>query len=151
MLRVAINGYGRIGRALVRALFDRDLEHRIHLCAINDLGDPATLTHLTRFDSTFGRFAARVSQHDDVLQIDGQSIHLLREREVQALRDFYERHGFKGLARSAAIMASASPQCSVSPRISAAFASNGLKNPRIAAKAIAVITRLKVSVAKTPR
>ncbi|MVW75267.1 type I glyceraldehyde-3-phosphate dehydrogenase [Pseudomonas xionganensis] len=82
MLRVAINGYGRIGRALVRALFDRDLEHKIHLCAINDLGDPATLTHLTRFDSTFGRFAARVSQHDDLLQIDGQSIHLLREREV---------------------------------------------------------------------
>jgi glyceraldehyde 3-phosphate dehydrogenase len=82
MLRIAINGYGRIGRCLVRALFERNLQDQIHLCAINDLGDPATLTHLTRFDSTFGRCAARVSLHDDVLQIDGQSIHLLREREV---------------------------------------------------------------------
>nr|WP_298169610.1 type I glyceraldehyde-3-phosphate dehydrogenase [uncultured Pseudomonas sp.] len=82
MLRIAINGYGRIGRALLRTLFERGLEHKIHLTAINDLGDPQTLTHLTRFDSTFGRFARQVTLHDDILQVNGQSIHLLREPET---------------------------------------------------------------------
>ena len=81
MLRIAINGYGRIGRALVRALFERGLEHKIHIEAINDLSDFATLAHLTRFDSTFGRFNGQVLLHDDILQIHGQSIRLLRERE----------------------------------------------------------------------
>jgi len=81
MLRIALNGYGRIGRALLRALFERGLEHKIRLEAINDLGEPATLAHLTRFDSTFGRFAGHVALHEDMLQVHGQSIHLLRERE----------------------------------------------------------------------
>ncbi|HBX57542.1 type I glyceraldehyde-3-phosphate dehydrogenase [Pseudomonas sp. UBA2684] len=82
MLRIAINGYGRIGRALLRALFERGLEQKIHLVAINDLGEAATLAHLTRFDSTFGRFPGNIGQRDDLLQVNGQSIHLLREREV---------------------------------------------------------------------
>lgn len=82
MLRIAINGYGRIGRALVRALFERGLQKQIHIEAINDLSDFATLAHLTRFDSTFGRFNGQVLLHDDILQIHGQSIRLLREREV---------------------------------------------------------------------
>ncbi|HWV09782.1 MAG TPA: type I glyceraldehyde-3-phosphate dehydrogenase [Pseudomonas sp.] len=82
MLRVAINGYGRIGRAVLRALFERQLEQKIHLVAINDLGDYPTLTHLTRFDSTFGRFGGHISLHDDLLQVNGQSIHLLNQREV---------------------------------------------------------------------
>ena len=81
MLRIAINGYGRIGRALVRALFERGLEHKIRIEAINDLSDFSTLAHLTRFDSTFGRFNGQVQQHDDTLQINDQSIRLLRERE----------------------------------------------------------------------
>ncbi|MHA6492954.1 type I glyceraldehyde-3-phosphate dehydrogenase [Pseudomonas borbori] len=85
MLRIAINGYGRIGRAVLRALFERGLEQQIHLTAINDLGDPATLTHLTRFDSTFGRFAKQVAVHDDILQVNGQSIYLLRESQVANL------------------------------------------------------------------
>ena len=45
MLRIAINGYGRIGRAVVRALFERGLHQRLHLEAVNDLGDFATLAH----------------------------------------------------------------------------------------------------------
>jgi len=82
MLRIAINGYGRIGRSVVRALFERELERKIHLTAINDLGDQATLAHLTRFDSSFGRFAGQIDLQGDLLQINGHSIHLLREREV---------------------------------------------------------------------
>ncbi|NQD95960.1 type I glyceraldehyde-3-phosphate dehydrogenase [Pseudomonas sp. CrR25] len=82
MLRIAINGYGRIGRAVLRAVFARGLEQTIHLVALNDLGDHPTLVHLTRFDSTFGRFPGHISLHEESMQVNGQSIHLLREREV---------------------------------------------------------------------
>ena len=82
MLRVALNGYGRIGRALVRAIHQRGLQERIQLQAINDLSDFATLVHLTRFDSTFGRFPADIQQQDDRMRIDGgEPIRLLGERE----------------------------------------------------------------------
>ncbi|HLD65079.1 MAG TPA: type I glyceraldehyde-3-phosphate dehydrogenase [Pseudomonas sp.] len=85
MLRIAINGYGRIGRALVRALFERGLEHRIRLEAINDLGDYNTLAHLTRFDSTFGRFPGQVDLRDDQMLVNDQRIRLLQEREPAQL------------------------------------------------------------------
>ena len=85
MLRIAINGYGRIGRCLVRALFERELHQQIHITAINDLGEQSTLAHLTRFDSTFGRFPGQINLQGDVLQVNGQSIQLLREREVSNL------------------------------------------------------------------
>ncbi len=55
MLRIAINGYGRIGRDILRALFERGLHNKLQIVAINDLGNAETLAHLTRFDSTFGR------------------------------------------------------------------------------------------------
>ena len=85
MLRIAINGYGRIGRCLVRALFERKLEQQIHLTAINDLGEQSTLAHLTRFDSTFGRFPGDISLDGDTLLVNGHPIQLLREREVTNL------------------------------------------------------------------
>lgn len=81
MLRIALNGYGRIGRALVRALFERGLDARVRIEAINDLGDAATLAHLTRFDSTFGRFACPVKLNGDRMDIGLQSIRLLAERD----------------------------------------------------------------------
>ncbi|WP_394238866.1 type I glyceraldehyde-3-phosphate dehydrogenase [Pseudomonas anguilliseptica] len=85
MLRIAINGYGRIGRCLVRALFERKMEQQIHLTAINDLGEQSTLAHLTRFDSTFGRFPGDISLDGDTLLVNGHPIQLLREREVTNL------------------------------------------------------------------
>jgi len=85
MSRIAINGYGRIGRMLVRALFDRDLQDELRLVAINDLGEPATLAHLTRFDSTYGRYPGEIGLDGSQLQIAGQAIPLFREREPQAL------------------------------------------------------------------
>ncbi|WP_405118425.1 type I glyceraldehyde-3-phosphate dehydrogenase [Pseudomonas leptonychotis] len=85
MLRIAINGYGRIGRCLVRALFERGLQEHIQLTAINDLGEQSTLAHLTRFDSTFGRFNGQISLAENVLHLNGQPIQLLREREVNKL------------------------------------------------------------------
>ncbi|WP_222910526.1 type I glyceraldehyde-3-phosphate dehydrogenase [Pseudomonas sp. DNDY-54] len=85
MLRVAINGYGRIGRAVLRALFERNLENQIHIEAINDLSERSAMAHLTRFDTTFGRFHGQVDLHDDVMQIRGQSIRLLQERDPTQL------------------------------------------------------------------
>ena len=85
MLRIAINGYGRIGRAVLRALFVRKLENQIHIEAINDLSDRPAMAHLTRFDTTFGRFQGQVDLHEDVMQIRGQSIRLLQERDASRL------------------------------------------------------------------
>ncbi|QLF94013.1 type I glyceraldehyde-3-phosphate dehydrogenase [Pseudomonas sp. ABC1] len=85
MLRIAINGYGRIGRAVLRALFERGLDQQIRIEAINDLSDNDTLAHLTRFDSTFGRFHEPVALEGDRLRIRDQSIRLLSEREPSRL------------------------------------------------------------------
>ena len=85
MLRIAINGYGRIGRAVLRALFERNLENQIHIEAINDLSERSAMAHLTRFDTTFGRFHGQVDLRDDVMQIRGQSIRLLQERDPAQL------------------------------------------------------------------
>ncbi len=84
-MRVAINGYGRIGRCLVWAIHEAGLANEIEVVAINDLGDFTVLTHLTRFDSTHGRFAAKVEQDGDFLVIDGKPIRLLAEKEPVAL------------------------------------------------------------------
>lgn len=79
MLRIAINGYGRIGRNILRTLFERGLHNKLQIVAINDLGDAKTLAHLTRFDSTFGRFGQSVQLSGDSLQIGNQSIRLLSQ------------------------------------------------------------------------
>lgn len=86
-LRIAINGYGRIGRNLVRALY----EHRaqgcnrdLQLVAINDLGSPESLLHLTKYDSTHGRFRTPVTLRDDnCLQVNGDQIVLLQEPDPE--------------------------------------------------------------------
>ena len=85
MLRIGINGYGRIGRAVVRALYQRQLQDQIEIVAINDLADGETLLHLTRFDSTFGRFDLPMTLAEDGLQIEGRTIKLLREPDVTRL------------------------------------------------------------------
>ncbi len=85
MLRIAINGYGRIGRAVVRALFERGLQEQVQIVAINDLSEHGTLVHLTRFDSTFGRFPQPVELQGEAMVVGGQSIRLLAEREASRL------------------------------------------------------------------
>ena len=85
MLRIAINGYGRIGRAVVRALFERGLQDRVQVVAINDLSDHKTLVHLTRFDSTFGRFPEPVELQGESMVVRGQAIRLLAERDATKL------------------------------------------------------------------
>ena len=61
MIKVAINGFGRIGRNVLRALYERpELQERMRIVAINDLGTPEINAHLLQFDTTHGRFCADV-------------------------------------------------------------------------------------------
>ena len=62
MLRIAINGYGRIGRCVLRALYECGFRERMQIVAINEPADLATIDHLTRYDSTHGRLSARCAQ-----------------------------------------------------------------------------------------
>ncbi|MDI1301402.1 MAG: type I glyceraldehyde-3-phosphate dehydrogenase [bacterium] len=78
-LRIAINGYGRIGRNVLRAYFESGASPALEFVAINDLGSPETLAHLTRYDSTHGRFAGEVALSGSELQINGHRISLLSE------------------------------------------------------------------------
>jgi len=78
--RVAINGFGRIGRNYLRAALERGLLGRsLHVVAINDLWDPATLAHLLEYDSTFGRLRWNVTHDGESLDVDGHRVHALRE------------------------------------------------------------------------
>lgn len=84
-VRIAINGYGRIGRCYLRALHEAGLSTRYPVVAINEPADLASIAYLTRFDSTHGRFAARIDTTDEDLVIDGQRItvtHARRPEEV---------------------------------------------------------------------
>ena len=85
-LRVAINGYGRIGRCVLRAAYEAGRRNGLRVVAVNDVADPATMAHLTRYDSTHGRFPGEVELVDGNLHIEGDVIELLNEPDVAALR-----------------------------------------------------------------
>ncbi|MBZ9539300.1 MULTISPECIES: type I glyceraldehyde-3-phosphate dehydrogenase [Modicisalibacter] len=78
--RIAINGYGRIGQCVLRALVERP-ELDIEVVAINELSDLATVAYLTRYDTTHGRFPGEVRVEDDRLRINGHAIALLCEED----------------------------------------------------------------------
>src|SRR3990167_7312082 len=73
-IRIAINGFGRIGRNVVRALYESGYRDRVQLVAINDLGDLATSAHLLRYDSVHGRFATPVSHDGNKLVVGSDDI-----------------------------------------------------------------------------
>jgi glyceraldehyde 3-phosphate dehydrogenase len=84
-IRVAINGYGRIGRNILRAHYEGGKKHDIQIVAINDLGNPQTNAHLTRFDTVHGRFGGSVGVEGDSMVVDGDSIRVLAERDPSKL------------------------------------------------------------------
>jgi glyceraldehyde 3-phosphate dehydrogenase len=84
-IRVAINGYGRIGRNVLRALYEYNRNNEIQIVAINDLGDVNTNVHLTKFDTTHGPFHADVSVEGDYMLVNGDKIRVLSERNPEAL------------------------------------------------------------------
>jgi glyceraldehyde 3-phosphate dehydrogenase len=76
-LRIAINGFGRIGRKVLKELLQHQDE--VEVVAINDLSDAKTLAHLLKYDSVHGRFRADVKHSDNSIAIDGHVIHLYNE------------------------------------------------------------------------
>jgi glyceraldehyde 3-phosphate dehydrogenase len=84
-IRVAINGYGRIGRNILRAHYEGGKKHDIQIVAINDLGSPETNAHLTRYDTAHGRFPGTVAVEGDSLVVNGDRIKVLAKRNPAEL------------------------------------------------------------------
>ena len=78
--KIAINGYGRIGRNIVRAIYETNRTGEFKIVAINDLGDAKTNAHLTKYDTVHGKFHFDVSVDGDYMVIDGDRIRVLAER-----------------------------------------------------------------------
>src|SRR5437660_6289132 len=107
-VRVGINGFGRIGRLVFRAMAERSSEFDV--VAVNDLTDPKSLAVLLRYDSVHGRFPGTVEAGDGKLTVNGKAIHVLKEREpaklpwkqlgaevvVESTGFFTDREGSKG-------------------------------------------------------
>jgi glyceraldehyde 3-phosphate dehydrogenase len=84
-IKVAINGYGRIGRNIMRALYESGRTNEIQIVAINDLGDSKTNAHLTKYDTVHGKFPFDVSVDGDYIVINGDRIRVLAERDPAKL------------------------------------------------------------------
>jgi glyceraldehyde 3-phosphate dehydrogenase len=81
--KVGINGFGRIGRNLFRAAFERQID--VHFVAVNDITDARTLAHLLEYDSTLGPFPGRIEAGEDFISVDGTKIKVLAERDPAKL------------------------------------------------------------------
>jgi glyceraldehyde 3-phosphate dehydrogenase len=84
-LRVGINGYGRIGRNILRAHYEGGKKHAIDIVAINDLGDPKTNAHLTRYDTVHGRFPGQVSVNGDFMVVNSDQIRVCAQKNPAEL------------------------------------------------------------------
>ncbi|MEM7259792.1 MAG: type I glyceraldehyde-3-phosphate dehydrogenase [Pseudomonadota bacterium] len=84
-IKIAINGYGRIGRNVLRALFESGRKGEFDVVAINDLGDPATNAHLTQYDTAHGRFPGEVSVDGQDIIVNGDRIRVFAERDPAKL------------------------------------------------------------------
>jgi len=84
-IKVAINGYGRIGRNIMRALHEYGWKDRIEIVAINDLGDANTNAHLTQYDTAHGRFPGEVGVDGGDLIVNGDRVKVFAERDPSKL------------------------------------------------------------------
>ena len=84
-VKIAINGYGRIGRNILKALFESHRTNELEIVAINDLGDAESNAYLTQYDSAHGTFPFDVEAKDDALIIDGKEIKVFAERDPEQL------------------------------------------------------------------
>ena len=84
-IKVGINGYGRIGRNVLRALYEAGRTGEIQIVAINDLGDAATNAHLTRYDTAHGKFPGTVAVEGDSMVVNGDRIQVLAQRDPAKL------------------------------------------------------------------
>jgi glyceraldehyde 3-phosphate dehydrogenase len=84
-IRVAINGYGRIGRNIVRAHYEGGKKHDLQFVAINDLGNAQTNAHLTRYDTTHGKFPGTVAVEGEAMLVNGDRIQVCARRNPAEL------------------------------------------------------------------
>jgi glyceraldehyde 3-phosphate dehydrogenase len=84
-IRVAINGYGRIGRMILRAHYESGKKHDLAIVAINDLGDAATNAHLTKYDTAHGRFPGTVEVDGENLVVNGDKIRVCAQKDPAQL------------------------------------------------------------------
>ncbi|MEO1905021.1 MAG: type I glyceraldehyde-3-phosphate dehydrogenase [Methylococcales bacterium] len=84
-IKVAINGYGRIGRNILRALYESNRTNDIQIVAINDLGDANTNAHLTQYDTAHGKFPGEVTVDGDAMVVNGDRIRVFAERDPSKL------------------------------------------------------------------
>lgn len=84
-IKVGINGYGRIGRNVLRALYEAKRNSQIQIVALNDLGDAKTNAHLTRYDTVHGKFPGEVAVDGDSMVVNGDRIRVLAERDPSKL------------------------------------------------------------------
>jgi glyceraldehyde 3-phosphate dehydrogenase len=84
-IKVGINGYGRIGRNILRALYEAKRGGEIQIVAINDLGDANTNAHLTRFDTAHGRFDGEIRVDGDSMVVNGDRIRVIAQRDPTKL------------------------------------------------------------------
>jgi len=84
-IKVGINGYGRIGRNVLRALYEANRQKDIQIVALNDLGDAQTNAHLTRYDTAHGKFQGEIQVEGDSLIVNGDRIKVLAERDPAKL------------------------------------------------------------------
>ncbi|HEV7446722.1 MAG TPA: type I glyceraldehyde-3-phosphate dehydrogenase [Steroidobacteraceae bacterium] len=84
-IKVGINGYGRIGRNILRALYEGKRNSQVQIVALNDLGDAKTNAHLTRYDTVHGKFPGEVTVDGDSMVVNGDRIRVLAERDPSKL------------------------------------------------------------------
>jgi glyceraldehyde 3-phosphate dehydrogenase len=84
-IRVAINGYGRIGRNILRAHYESAKKHDLQFVAINDLGNAQTNAHLTRYDTVHGKFPGTVAVDDESMVVNGDRIQVCAKRNPAEL------------------------------------------------------------------
>lgn len=85
MIRLAINGYGRIGRCVLRALYEGGYREHMQVVAINEPADLATIVHLTKYDSTHGRFKADINTQAGSLVVNGDNIAISHHQRLEQL------------------------------------------------------------------
>jgi glyceraldehyde 3-phosphate dehydrogenase len=84
-IKVAINGFGRIGRNVLRAFYESNKKHGLQFVAINDLGDAPTNAHLLKYDTAHGRFKGTVEVEGDALVVNGDRVRVVAERDPAKL------------------------------------------------------------------
>ncbi|HWV92353.1 MAG TPA: glyceraldehyde 3-phosphate dehydrogenase NAD-binding domain-containing protein, partial [Burkholderiales bacterium] len=85
MIKVAINGFGRIGRMVLRAHYEGGKKHQLQFVAVNDLGDAQTNAHLLKYDTAHGKFPANVRVDGDSIVVNNDRIKVVAERDPAKL------------------------------------------------------------------